>query len=98
VALNFDYPDPDREVEIVAREGDVAPELARQLVRLAGMTRSLKDSGLAEGASTRLLIQAGKLVAHGIPVRRACHVAVTQALSDDPELLAAIDEMVSSLF
>ncbi len=98
VALNFDYPAPDQEAEIVQREADIAPELAGQLVRLAGMTRSLRDSGLAEGASTRLLIQAGKLVARGIPVRAACHAAITQALSDDPELLAAIDEMVSSLF
>jgi len=62
------------------------------------MTRSLKDSGLPEGASTRLLIQAGKLMVKGIAARTACRVAITGPLTDDPELLAAIDEMVSSLF
>ncbi|NOQ45773.1 MAG: AAA domain-containing protein [Desulfobulbaceae bacterium] len=98
VALSFDYPDPEHEAEIVCREGEIAMDLARPLVRLAVMTRGLKDSGLAEGASTRLLIQAGKLITGGIETRAACRVAVTEALTDDRELLGAIDEMVSSLF
>ena len=98
IALSFDYPDPEREVEIVCREGQLDRETARLLVKLAGMTRTLKDSGLAEGASTRLLIQVGKLIGRGIPVRTACRAAISEALTDDSELLAALDEMVTSLF
>jgi nitric oxide reductase NorQ protein len=98
VALSFAYPDPEREAAIVAREGNVSPETARALVKLGTMTRGLKDSGLAEGASTRLLIQAGKLMGLGIDVRAACHHGITEPLTDDPELLQAIDEMVSSVF
>jgi nitric oxide reductase NorQ protein len=98
VALSFTYPEPEREAEIVAREGEVAADLARSLVRLGAMTRGLKDSGLAEGASTRLLIQAGRLMNLGIGVRPACRHAITEPLTDDPELLQAIDEMVSSVF
>jgi nitric oxide reductase NorQ protein len=98
IALSFAYPEPDLEAEIVAREGEIGVDIARTLVKLAHMTRSLKDSGLPEGASTRLLIQAGKLMSRGIATRIACRVAVTQPLTDDPELLAALDEMVSSLF
>lgn len=98
VSLAFEYPEPDQEAEIVSREGGVENDLARLLVRFATMTRSLRDSGLPEGASTRLLIQVGKLVAEGINLRTACRAAVTQSLTDDPELLAAIDEMVASLF
>ncbi|MDD3618798.1 MAG: CbbQ/NirQ/NorQ/GpvN family protein [Desulfobulbaceae bacterium] len=98
VALSFDYPDPPREAEIVVMESGVGEDLARSLVKLAGMTRGLKDAGLPEGASTRLLIQAGKLIGQGIDVRTACHHAVTEALTDDTELLQAIDEMVSSVF
>lgn len=97
VALSFIYPDPDRETEIVVRESQVSSELARAFVKLAGMTRGLKDSGLPEGASTRLLIQAGKLVGQGVDIRTACHHGITEALTDDPELLQAIDEMVSSV-
>jgi len=97
VALSFDYPELEREADIVEREGSMGRNMARTLVKLAHMTRSLKDSGLAEGASTRLLIQAGKLMARGIPARFACRVAIAEPLTDDPELLAAIDEMISSL-
>jgi nitric oxide reductase NorQ protein len=98
VSLDFVYPDPETEAEIVAREGCIDADLARLLVRFADMTRSLRDSGLAEGASTRLLIQVGKLVAEGIDLRVACRAAITHSLTDDPELLAAIDEMAASLF
>lgn len=98
VAISFDYPLPDQEVRIVCQEGGIEKELARPLVKLAGMTRSLKESGLAEGASTRLLIQAGKLTLDGIDIHTACRVAIIEPLSDDPELLAALQEMVSSIF
>lgn len=98
VALSFDYPNRELEAQIVAHEGVTSPELAASLVKLAHMTRSLKDSGLPEGASTRLLIQAGKLIASGVEVPTACRVAITEPLTDDPELIAALDEMVSSLF
>jgi len=98
IALSFDYPAPDKEMEIVCREGGLGPDIARPLVKLAAMTRTLKDSGLAEGASTRLLIQAGKLIGRGIPIPTACRASISEALTDDRELLAALDEMVSSLF
>ena len=98
VALSFDYPDQDAEAEIVAREGGITEELARSLVKVGRMTRGLKDSGLPEGASTRLLIQTGKLVEQGVDIQTACNNAITEALTDDKELLQAIDEMVSSVF
>jgi len=98
VALAFNYPAPDAEAEIIARESGVDNGLARSLVKLGGMTRGLKDSGLPEGASTRLLIQAGKLIESGINVDVACNNAITEALTDDSELLKAIGEMVSSVF
>lgn len=98
LAIEFGYPAPEIEAEIVTHESGVHQETARTLVRLAGMTRNLKDSGLQEGASTRLLIHAGKLMQAGLDGRIACRAAITQTLTDDHELLGAIDEMVSSLF
>jgi nitric oxide reductase NorQ protein len=98
VALSFDYPDAENEAAIVASEGNIGQDLARSLVKLAAMTRELKDAGLPEGASTRLLIQAAKLVGLGVDTRTACHNAVALALTDDRELLASVDEMISSIF
>ncbi|HNI08993.1 MAG TPA: CbbQ/NirQ/NorQ/GpvN family protein, partial [Thiobacillaceae bacterium] len=98
VALEFDYPSAELERKIVAAESGVDPALADKLVKFARMTRNLKGSGLEEGASTRLLVHAGKLIAGGIDPVAACRGAVAQAVTDDADMLAAIQELSSSLF
>ena len=98
MALEFDYPDKELEQSIIVYESGVDESTAELLVRFAGMTRNLKGSGLEEGASTRLLVHAAKLVVCEIDPLEACEAAITQALTDDPEVLAAIREMASSLF
>ncbi|MDR9500459.1 MAG: CbbQ/NirQ/NorQ/GpvN family protein [Desulfurivibrionaceae bacterium] len=98
IALELAYPSPDIEAEIVQHEAGVSRSEAEKLVHLAEMTRSLEDAGLQEGASTRLLIHAGTLIKSGIPPRQACKVTISETLSDDHELVAAIDEMISSLY
>ena len=98
VSINFDYPDSELEIEIAIRETRADRELVMQLVKLAGMTRSLKDSGLSEGASTRLIIQTVRLIQSGIDTVRACRAGMIESLTDDSELLAAMDEMIFSLF
>jgi nitric oxide reductase NorQ protein len=98
VALEFDYPSAARERRIVATESGVSDEIADSLVRFAQMTRNLKGSGLEEGASTRLLVHAGKLIADGISPVTACKSAVAQAVTDDADMLKAIQELSSSIF
>ncbi|HRH82528.1 MAG TPA: CbbQ/NirQ/NorQ/GpvN family protein [Thiobacillaceae bacterium] len=98
VALEFDYPAPDLEKRIVAKESGIDAKMAERLVKFAGMTRNLKGSGLEEGASTRLLVHAGKLIAGGIDPVIACQSAVAQAVTDDADMLAAIQELSSSIF
>jgi nitric oxide reductase NorQ protein len=98
VAIDFEYPHAALEEKIIITESGTAAATAGALVRLAQMTRNLKGNGLDEGASTRLLVHAAKLIARGIPAATACHSAIAEALSDDPEMLRAIDEFVSSVF
>lgn len=98
VSISFDYPEPGMESHIVAQEASIDHQFATQLVKLAHMTRELKESGLAEGASTRLLIQAGLLHKSGIDKVDACKSGICESLSDDPDLLIALEEMVLSLF
>jgi nitric oxide reductase NorQ protein len=98
VALEFDYPTAAIEQKIVERETSVDADTAKQLVKFAQMTRNLKGSGLDEGASTRLLVHAGKLIQTGINPVTACKSSISQALTDDPEMLAAVNELSSSVF
>ncbi len=98
VAVEFDYPDAKQEQQIIVRESGVEESLAKQLVKFAGMTRNLKGNGLEEGASTRLLVHAAKLIVTGIEPVAACQGAITQALTDDPEMLQAVEELSASLF
>jgi nitric oxide reductase NorQ protein len=98
IALEFNYPNPDLERRIVMRESGLDETTAGKLVKFAGMTRNLKGNGLEEGASTRLLVHAGKLVARGIDPVTACRAAVAESLTDDPEMLSAVNELSASLF
>jgi len=98
VSLEFSYPPPELEAKIVAAESGVSVDIAEKLVRFGGMTRSLKDAGLPEGASTRLLIHAAMLMGSGIDERLACRTAIIETLSDDHEMLASLHEMAASLF
>ena len=98
IALNFDYPAPEAEADIIMHETGIPRATANKLVKFAGMTRNLKGNGLDEGASTRLLVHAGTLIATGIAPATACRTAIAQALTDEDEMLSAVQELFSSVF
>jgi nitric oxide reductase NorQ protein len=98
MAIEFGYPSRELEARIIQHEAGVPASLAMELAKLGEKVRHLKEHGLAEGVSTRLLIYAGRLVQKGIPARRACQVAVVWALTDDGEVQRSIEEVVSSIF
>jgi nitric oxide reductase NorQ protein len=96
VALEFDFPAPAVEAEIVAHEGGVDGRTAAGLVRLAGRVRQLRDQGLAEAPSTRLLVATARLVAGGIPAPEAVRAGLVAPLTDDPDLVGAIGDLVAA--
>jgi nitric oxide reductase NorQ protein len=98
MAIEFGYPSREQEARIIQHEASVPDSLAIDLAKLGEKVRHLKEHGLAEGVSTRLLIYAGRLVQKGISARRACQVAVVWALTDDREVQRSIEEVVSSIF
>ncbi|MEM7561635.1 MAG: CbbQ/NirQ/NorQ/GpvN family protein [Pseudomonadota bacterium] len=98
IALEFDYPAAELEQKIVATESGLEFERCQRLVKFAELTRNLKGAGLDEGASTRLLVHAGKLMMTGIDPISACDSAVSQALTDDAEMITAVNELCASVF
>ncbi len=98
ISIEFDYPPREYETEIIMHEAGCTREAANDLAKLGEKVRNLREHGLGEGVSTRLLIYAGKLIAQGIAPRRACQVAVTWSLTDDVEVQRSIEEVVTSIF
>lgn len=94
VALEFDFPPEEREIDIVRHESGVDRATAHRLVGLGRRIRNLRDRGLAEVPSTRLLVATGRLIASGIAPRTACRVGLVAPLSDDADLIAAMHDVV----
>ena len=98
ISVEFDYPSRDAEAEIIKHESGVDIQTSTQLAKLGEKVRNLKEHGLQEGSSTRLLIYAGKLISQGIKPRRACQVAINWAVTDDMSIQQSISELISSIF
>jgi len=96
--MDFDYPDTEIEVEIVAHEAGVDKALAEKLVHIAHRSRNLKGHGLDEGMSTRLLVYAAQLVSKGIDAQSACQMALVTPLTDDPDMRDTLSAAVHTYF
>ena len=98
VAMDLDFPPPELEARIVQHESGVEEATAKGLVSLAERIRQLRDRGLAEVPSTRLLIAAGSLIVSGIPLREACYAAIVSPLSDESSMIGALRDLVDATF
>lgn len=93
VALSFGYPDEKTEIEIVVNESNVDKAVAKKLVNIANKIRNLTELGLTETASTRLVVDAAKLIHSGLPKRLSVEVAIVEPLTDDIEITAALRDL-----
>ncbi len=98
ISIEFTHPRKELESKIIAHESGVSEEVAQDLAKLGEKVRNLREHGLSEGVSTRLLVYTGKLIQKGIPARRACQVGVVWALTDDADVQRSIEEVASSIF
>lgn len=98
VGLTFAYPARDIEIAIVRGETGVAASAAERLVALGQKLRGLDTLGLAEPASTRLLVDAARLIHQGLAPRLACEVAIVAPLTDDPEVATGLRDLVALAF
>jgi len=96
--LKLSYPPAFLESQVLQKEASASASLADSLVAFAQRTRRLQDHGLEEGASTRLLVNAAKLIQSGLSTKSAVLQAVVEPLSDEPELIEALKALVSASF
>jgi nitric oxide reductase NorQ protein len=97
-AIEFGFPNAAIEAEIVVHEAGLDPATAAKLVALGERTRRLKGHGLEEGASTRMLVHAGALIARGLDPVTACRMAVVHPVTDDADMAQALEAAVSASF
>ncbi len=96
VSIDFDYPAADIEKEIVIKESGVRENIAESLVKAANKIRALKEHGLTEGVSTRLLIYAGQLIVSGLNTSDAVESAIVSPLTDDTDIVSSIRDILLS--
>jgi len=97
-SLAFDHPQVDTEVRIIQTESGLDEPQARRLAEMAQRIRDLKGYGLEEGVSTRLLVYVGRLMTGGLDAPAACRCVISQTLSDEQEVIAAVEEIVQLYF
>lgn len=98
MAIEFAYPPHEIEAKVIEREAGVSGDVARRLVTLGEKVRNLRNHGLEEGVSTRLLIYAGELIRRGIAPMQACDVAVARPITDDLDMQRSIQEFIKAIF
>ena len=96
VTLAFNYPKPPAEATIVVTETGVDRRMADRLVTLATKVRRLRDEGLGEGPGTRTIVSAATLIVAGTSPRVAARSAMAEPLTEDAELLGAIEELIDN--
>jgi nitric oxide reductase NorQ protein len=96
IGIDFGYPAAPIEAEIVAREGGIERGLAAVLVEIGHRSRNLRGHGLEEGASTRMLIHAGRLTRAGLSTAAAAQAAIVLPLTDDAELREALAAAIAA--
>jgi nitric oxide reductase NorQ protein len=95
VSLSFKYPKPKVEQEIIQKETGVENGISGKLVTIGNRIRNLTELGLSETASTRLLVDAAKLIKSGLPPRLSVKVGILEPLTDDEESLQALEDIAN---
>lgn len=93
IAATFNYPEAKIETEILMKEAMIDGVTAKQLVNIANKIRNLTELGLTETVSTRLLVDASKLIHSGLPKRLSTQVAIVEPLTDELQTREALKDL-----
>ena len=98
VAMTLNYAEPAVEHDIILTESGATDETVRGVMTIGQKIRNLKELGLSESASTRLLIDAATLIKQGLAPRLACQVAIVEPLTDEEDTQRVMNELISAVF
>jgi nitric oxide reductase NorQ protein len=96
VAIDFGYPAPEIEAEILIREAGVDRDTAHRLVDIGLASRNLRGQGLDEGASTRMLIHTGRMTAAGVDLAAAARASIVLPITDDADMRDALGAAIAA--
>lgn len=97
-SIMFSHPSVEVEKKIIQTETWLPEEMCGTLAMIGEKIRNLQGYGLIEGASTRLLVYAGKMIKEGLSPWLACKTAITQTLTDDAEIMNSIEDIIKMFF
>ena len=97
-SLDFRYPSVAVETQIIQTESGLCEDDSRQLAEMGSKIRQLKNFGLAEGVSSRLLVYVGRLIKGGLAPIQATKHAISQTLTDESEVLESIQNIARLYF
>ena len=97
-SIVFTHPAEETETKIIETESGLAGEMSSTLAKIGNKIRNLQGYGLIEGASTRLLVYAARLIKDGLHPRLACRTAITNTLTDDPQIMDSIEDIIRMFF
>ena len=97
-SLVFTYPSEETETLIIASETGLPEEDCLRLAQMGTKIRQLRGFGLDEGVSTRLLVYVGRLVKEGLTPKEACTIAISHCLTDEPDIVESINNIVDLYF
>ncbi|HIH2763841.1 MAG TPA: AAA family ATPase [Candidatus Azoamicus sp.] len=95
ITLQFNYPSEEIECEIICGETGIEKKIAEKLSKYAKKLRNLQNLDLLETVSTRLLINAAKLIKSGIDIKTSCITGIIQVLTDDQETQMSLKDIMN---
>lgn len=95
INLQFNYPNEMDEIEIVINESNIPYNIAKNLILFAKKLRNLKDLDLLETVSTRLIINAAKMINSGLNIKTSCNIAIINVLTDDLDIQISLNDILN---
>lgn len=97
-SIVFTHPPVNVEKKIIMTESGLDEDGSMKLAMIGEKVRNLQGYGLAEGAGTRLLVYAARLIATGLDPWDACSIAITRSLTDDSEISRSIEDIIKMFY